>query len=187
MAGSTGAVTTDLLLSSSAGDRSSFDLLYEHLYCELHDAARAQLRRYHGDTLDATALVHEAWLRIVDVQDVPWECRAHFLAIAARAMRRAVVDHIRARTALKRGGGHRAITLVHDVAAFDGDPVTLIAIDDALAMLGEFDDRLQRVAECRLFGGMSESETATALDVSLRTVQRDWQRARAWLQEALRE
>lgn len=187
MAGNMGAVTADLLLSSRAGDRSSFDLLYERLYGELHDAARAQLRHYHGDTLDATALVHEAWMRMVPVRDVPWECRAHFLAIAARAMRRAVVDHIRAHTALKRGGGLRAVTLVHDVATFDGDPVTLIAIDDALAMLGEFDDRLQRVAECRLFGGMSEAETATALGVSVRTVQREWRRARAWLQDALHE
>ena len=177
---------TELLQAADSGDGAAFEKLYARTYDELRRLAH-RVRQSNQQTLNTTALVHEAWMRMVPVRDVPWECRAHFLAIAARAMRRAVVDHIRAHTALKRGGGLRAVTLVHDVATFDGDPVTLIAIDDALAMLGEFDDRLQRVAECRLFGGMSEAETATALGVSVRTVQREWRRARAWLQDALHE
>lgn len=186
MASTTGASTAELLLKSRAGDRSSFDLLYTRLYDDLRAAARGQLRRYglHG-TLDTTAVVHEAWMRLVDERAVPWECRAHFLAVAARAMRRAVVDHIRERTALKRGGGRPHVTLAADLLGSAHQPETLIAIDNALSSLATFNDRLPRVAECRLFGGLTEEETAGALGVSVRTVQRDWQRARAWLQQEL--
>jgi RNA polymerase sigma factor (TIGR02999 family) len=185
MASTTGATTAELLLQSRAGDKSSFDCLYTRLYRELGEAARGQLRRYRCDTLDATALVHEAYIRLVDERDVPWDCRAHFLAVAARAMRRAVVDHIRERMALKRGGGRPHITLAPDLVAAPQQPETLIAIDDALSTLAAFNERLPRVAECRLFGGLTEEETARALGVSVRTVQRDWQRARAWLQQEL--
>lgn len=181
----TGATTAELLLLSRAGDRSSFDMLYSRLYDELRDAARVQLRHYRGDTLDATALVHEAYLRVADEQNVPWQCRAHFLAVSARVMRRVVVDHIRERTALKRGGGRPYVTLMPDLVAGEQQPETLIGIDDALSALAAFNERLTRVAECRLFGGLTEEETAAALGVSVRTVQRDWQRARAWLQQAL--
>ena len=178
--------TTDLLARARSGDRAAFDALYERLYDDLLSAARGQLRRAgSGDTLDTTALVHEAYVRLVDEKSVPWDCRAHFLAIAARAMRRAIVDYARERGALKRGGGTPHVTLSADVLGTAEDPDTLIAIDDALSRLGEFNERLPRVAECRLFAGLTEEETAGALDVSLRTVQRDWQRARAWLQEAL--
>ncbi len=181
----TSATTAELLLHSRAGDRSSFDILYTRLYDELRAAARAQLRHYRGDTLDATALVHEAYMRVVDEQNMPWQCRAHFLAITARVMRRVVVDHIRERTALKRGGGRPYVTLLPDLVGVEQEPETLIGIDAALSALGEFNERLMQVAECRLFGGLSEEETAAALGVSVRTVQRDWQRARAWLQQAL--
>lgn len=187
MASTTGTTTAELLLSSRAGDRTSFDILYTRLYDELRAAARGQLRRYRGDTLDATALVHEAYIRVAGEQDVPWECRAHFLAVAARAMRRALVDHIRERMALKRGGGRPDVTLVPELAGATPPPETLIAIDDALSAMASFGERLARVAECRLFGGLTEEETAEALGVSVRTVQRDWQRARAWLQQELRD
>lgn len=185
MAAATGATTAELLLSARAGDRSSLDILYERLYGELREAARVQMRRYRGDTLGATVLVHEAYLRVADERGVPWECRAHFLAIAARAMRRALVDHIRHRMAQKRGGGQAYVTLLPELASVAPQPETLIAIDDALSALAAFNERLPQVAECRLFGGLTEEETAEALGVSVRTVQRDWQRARAWLQQAL--
>jgi RNA polymerase sigma-70 factor, ECF subfamily len=185
MAITTPASTVELLLNSRAGDRASFDRLYTRLYDELRDAARGQLRHYRGGTLDTTALVHEAYIRLADERHVPWECRAHFLAIAARAMRRAVVDRIRERMALKRGGGRPHITLAPELMGVVNQPETLIAIDTALSSLATFNERLPRVAECRLFGGLTEEETADALGVSVRTVQRDWRRARAWLQEEL--
>lgn len=187
MAITTPASTVELLLKSRAGDRASFDRLYTRLYEELRKAARGQLRHYRGGTLDTTALVHEAYIRLADERHVPWECRAHFLAIAARAMRRAVVDHIRERMALKRGGGRPHITLAPELLGEAHQPETLIAIDTALSSLATFNERLPRVAECRLFGGLTEEETADALGVSVRTVQRDWRRARAWLQEELRD
>jgi RNA polymerase sigma factor (TIGR02999 family) len=185
MATANGASTVELLRSSRSGDRSAFDHLYTRLYEELLAAARGQLRRYWGDTLDTTALVHEAYIRLVDEQSVPWECRAHFLAVAARAMRRAVVDHIREQTALKRGGGRPHVTVALELMAAPSEPDMLIAIDNALTSLACFNERLPQVAECRLFGGLTEEETAGALGISLRTVQRDWQRARAWLQQEL--
>lgn len=177
-----------LLIRSRDGDRHAFDALYARLYADLHDAAHGQLRRYgRGGTLDTTSLVHEAYLRMLDEKSAPWSCRAHFLAIAARAMRRAIVDYVRERTAQKRGGGRPHVTLSSQELGAADDPGTLIAIDDALTGLAEFNERLTHVAECRLFGGLTEGETAEALGVSLRTAQRDWQRARAWLQRELAE
>jgi RNA polymerase sigma factor (TIGR02999 family) len=182
------STTTELLARSRAGERLAFDILYERLYQDLLGVARGQLRRYpRRGTLDTTALVHEAYVRLVDETGVPWECRAHFLAIAARAMRRAVVDYIRERSAQKRGGGAPHVTLSLDHMGVSQAPDTLITIDAALSSLATFDERLCQVAECRLFGGLTEEETAQALGISIRTVQRDWQRARAWLQEALAE
>jgi RNA polymerase sigma-70 factor, ECF subfamily len=178
--------TAELLALSRSGDRVAFDTLYTRLYDDLQSAARGQLRhRSGGATLDTTGLVHEAYIRLVDETGVPWACRAHFLGVAARAMRRAIVDYVRERTARKRGGGVAHVTLVPDLVGIAHEPEILIGIDDALSAMAQFNDRLSRVAECRLFGGMSEEETAAALDVSVRTVQRDWQRARAWLQAEL--
>ncbi len=178
--------TAELLERARSGDRSAFDTLYARLYDELLAAARSQLRRAPGlVTLDTVALVHEAWVRLAAGADVPWAGRSHFLAVAARAMRCAVVDHIRAGAAAKRGGGEVMVTLSDHAPGAAPDPDTLLAIDDALTRLAAFNERLPRVAECRLFGGLSEEETAEALNISVRTAQRDWQRARAWLQEAL--
>lgn len=178
--------TAELLALSRSGDRSAFDTLYTRLYQDLQAAARGQLRRHSsGATLDTSALVHEAYIRLADETGVPWACRAHFLGIAARAMRRAIVDYVRARTARKRGGGAAHVTLVAELVGIAHEPEVLIGVDDALSTMAEFNERLSRVAECRLFGGMSEEETAAALGVSVRTVQRDWRRARAWLQAEL--
>lgn len=183
-----GTSTADLLIRSRAGDRHAFDAVYTRVYDDLLTVARGQRRRVGGsDTLDTTSLVHEAYFRLVDERSVPWECRAHFLAIAARAMRRAAVDYIRERGAQKRGGNFRHVALTSDIFGEPSDPETLIAIDTAIAGLAKFNDRLAQVAECRLFGGLTESETAEALTTPLRTVQRDWQRARAWIQQALRD
>jgi RNA polymerase sigma factor (TIGR02999 family) len=180
------AKTAELLARSHSGDKGAFDALFDRLYEDLSGAARGQLGLYGRDrTLDTTALVHEAYVRLVDEHSVPWECRAHFLAIAARAMRRAVVDYVRERTALKRGGGAPHVTLAPEVMGVAGDSEVLIAIDEALSRLATFNERLLTIAECRLFAGLTDEETARALDVSVRTVQRDWQRARAWLQQEL--
>jgi RNA polymerase sigma-70 factor, ECF subfamily len=178
--------TQELLHRARSGDRSAFDALYALLYDELLEAARSRLRSAPGPaTLDTVGLVHEAYVRLAQGSEVPWTDRAHFLAVAARAMRCAVVDHLRARSAQKRGGGDIHVTLSEHAAGAPSDPHTLLVIDDALTRLAAFNDRLPRVAECRLFGGLSEEETAEALNISLRTAQRDWQRARAWLREAL--
>lgn len=178
--------TADLLMRSRGGDRQAFDVLYTRLYEDLLAVARGQLRRYRrGQTLDTTALVHEAYVRLVDEKSVPWACRSHFLAIAAKAMRRAIVDYMRERGAQKRGGNRPHVTLSSQVVGVESESDDLIAIDDALKRLAAFNERLPQVAECRLFGGLTEQETAQALGVSVRTVQRDWRRARAWLQEEL--
>ena len=178
--------TAELLHRARSGDRGAFDALYARLYDELLASARSQLRRAPGPvTLDTVGLVHDAWVRLASGANVPWAGRSHFLAVAARAMRCAVVDHLRARSAEKRGGGEVLVTLSDHAPGASPDPHTLLVIDDALTRLAAFNDRLPRVAECRLFGGLSEEETAEALNISVRTAQRDWQRARAWLQEAL--
>lgn len=185
MATTSDVLTAELLLQSRAGNKSAFDHLYTRLYTELREAARGQRRRYRGSTLDTGTLVHEAYIRLVDERNVAWECRAHFLAIAARAMRRALVDHIRREMALKRGGARAHITLRPDLLAAADQPDLIVAIDNTLSSLAAFNPRMARIAECRLFGGLTEEETAGALGVSVRTVQREWRRVRAWLQQEL--
>jgi len=178
--------TKQLLSRAHAGDREAFDLLYSRLYDNLREIARRQ-RRKHGsrDTLDTVAVVHEAYCRLVDEKDVSWEHRAHFLGIAARTMRRVIVDYVRERGARKRGGGVPHVTLPPEGPGVEQHVEELVAIDEILSMLGAFDERLERVAECRLFGDMAQQEIAAALGVSVRTVQRDWRRASAWLQREL--
>jgi RNA polymerase sigma factor (TIGR02999 family) len=177
---------TRLLLAHQEGDEEAFHRLTSLIYDDLRRIALRQLARggagRAGLTLNATALVHEAYLRLVDETGVEWQGRAHFFAIAARSMRRIIVDHARQRQARKRGGGQVRLDLDPERIAVEEQAETLLALDAALDSMREIDERLARVAECRLFGGMSEAETAEALAVSLRTVQRDWQRARAWLQ-----
>jgi RNA polymerase sigma factor (TIGR02999 family) len=179
---SAAANTSQLLEHARAGDKAAFDALYSRLYAELRSIAHRQLAgQRRRETLDTTALVHEAYARLVE--DSPRaDTRAHFLAIAARAMRHVIVDYARERSAQKRGGGRSDITLPPDAQSVAQDIETLIALDDALAALAAVNGRLERIAECRLFGGLTEEETATALDISVRTVQREWPRARAWLQ-----
>ena len=178
---------TGLLHAHGRGDTGAFDALVPLVYQDLRRVARSQLKRLGaGATLDTTGLVHEAYLRLVEQTRASFADRGHFLAVSAVAMRQILIDHARERTRLKRGGAVRPVTLHDDaVAAADKDAERLLDIDRALQQLGSVDPRLVRVVECRYFAGLSEEETAAALGVSLRTAQRDWLKARAWLRQAL--
>ena len=177
---------TGLLRAHRRGDRSAFDSLVPLVYERLRQIARGQIRRGGGgSTLDTTALVHEAYVRLVDETGVDWQDRGHFYAICARAMRRILVDSSRRRTAQKRGGGESPVTLEPELVVVADQADLILAVEEALESLESLDERLARVVECRFFAGMTEEETATALDASVRTVQRDWRRARAWLSKEL--
>lgn len=177
---------TQLLLAYGQGDRQAFDRLFPLVYDDLRRIARRHLRRGRpGQTLDTTGLVHEVYLKMVDPSRVDWQNRAHFLAVSARAMRQVIIGYARRRNADKRGGGAVAVTLDEGQIAIDEQAEGLLALDQALSRLAQRNERLARVIECRFFAGLSEEETAEALGVSLRTAQRDWLRARAWLREEL--
>jgi len=135
--------------------------------------------------LATTELVHEAYLKLVDQSRAEWSDRAHFLAVASVAMRQVLIDRAKARTALKRGGERRRVTLEEDMVAIDSDAESVLAIDDALTRLAEIDPRLARVVECRFYAGLSEEEIAEALGVTVRTVERDWAKARMLLRDTL--
>jgi RNA polymerase sigma factor (TIGR02999 family) len=180
---------TALLLAWRSGDGTAVDRIFPLVYDELRRIAHRQLARESaGHTLSTTALVHEAYLELVDQRRAQWVDRVHFLAVAARVMRRVLLEYARRHRAAKRGGGARAVTL-DDALLADADERSevLIAVDDALTRLAEVDERLARVVECRFFGGLTDAETAAALGVTERTVQRDWAKAKRWLAYALRE
>ena len=144
--------------------------------------ARRQLRSERPDhTLNTTALVHEAYLKLVDQTRAEWRDRVHFFAVAAQAMRRILVDHARKHLAAKRGGRQQQVPLEEAVLSIDDRAETLLALDEALTDLARLDERLGRVVECRFFGGLSEEETAEVLGVTARTVRRDWVKAKGWL------
>jgi RNA polymerase sigma factor (TIGR02999 family) len=178
----TGSVTA-LLVRARCGDSSALGDVFPLIYDELRRVAQVQLRREpDGHTLTPTALVHEAYMRLVDYSRLEWASRAHFMAVAATAMRRILVDHARGRRSLKRGGGQRPVPLdVVELGAEDRAEV-LVAVDEALDRLKTVEPRQAQVVECRFFGGMTEEETAEALGIGLRTVKRDWARAKVWLQ-----
>jgi len=178
---------TRLLQRHHAGDRDAFDRMVPLVYDQLKAIAHRQLVRDgpRGPLLDTTSLVQEAYLQLVDEDGVDWQNRGHFFAICARAMRRIMIDDARRRLAGKRGGGAVDATLDADMAADASEPERLLAIDDALSKLAAFNPRLAQLVECRYFAGMTEEETAEAMQSSLRTVQRDWMRARAWLLQAM--
>jgi RNA polymerase sigma factor (TIGR02999 family) len=158
---------------------------YVLLYDELRRLARSHLGSARsGHTLGPTALVHESYLKLAGVGG-GGRSRAQFLALASRAMRHVLVDHARSRGAEKRGGGAVAVTLRPEFALAEQDPVDLIDLHRALATLGEFSERMERIVECRVFGGLTTAETAEALGTSVRTVEREWTRARAYLHRLL--
>lgn len=161
--------------------------LFPMVYDELRRLAASALKGERADhTLQPTALVHEAFLRLADLPDRQWQDRAHFVAVAARAMRRILVDHARARNAVKRGSGEIRVSLEDvDVPAGEGADVDLVTLDEALSTLAALDERQARIVELRFFGGLTVDETAVLIDLSTRTVKREWQMARAWLRREL--
>ena len=173
---------TELLLRWSGGDASALDELTPAIYDDLRKLARALLSRERSDhTLSATALVHEAYLKLIDQRRVHWENRAHFFGAAAHIMRRVLVDHARARQTSKRGGSVAKIAISESAALVDGLSEDLLDLDAALEALAATDPRKARVVEMKCFAGMTSREMAAALDVSDATVERDWTLARAWL------
>jgi len=179
---------TRLLVAYRDGDRQALDRLVPMLYDDLRRIASSHVRRGpSGHTLQTTALVHEAYLRLVDQSRANWQDRHHFLSVCARAMRQIVISNARRHSAAKRGGGERPVTWNDEVASAPDRSEWLLELDRALDRLAARDERLARVVECRYFAGFSEQETADAIGASVRTVQRDWQRARAWLREDLGE
>lgn len=177
---------TALLRRHHSGDRGAYDELLSLVYEHLRQIARIQLARgWRSNTLTPTALVHEVYLQLANETGVEWQQRSHFYAVCARAMRRVLVDHARHHGAQKRAGGQRPVPLDDVEVGVDAQAELIIAVDEALTSLERFNERYARVVECRYFAGLTEEETAAALDTSLRTVQRDWMRARAWLLKAL--
>ena len=177
---------TELLQAHGRGQADAFGRLVPLVYDDLRRVARSQLRRLRvGETLDTTGLVHEAYLRLVDQTQATWHDRGHFLAVSAVAMRQVLIDHAREKSRLKRGGGVEQVTFDEGLTAAAADAERLIEIDLALRKLADADPRLVRVVECRYFAGLSEHETAEAMGVSLRTAQREWLKARAWLRHEL--
>jgi RNA polymerase sigma factor (TIGR02999 family) len=172
---------TDLLLQVRSGDSDAMHRLFPLVYAELSRIAHWQLQREReGHTLDTAALVHETYLKLVDQPRVQWRDRAHFFRVAAWSMRRILVDYARRYQTLRRGGGLPPLTLEEDAAISERSD-TLVALDEALDRLAAINERLSQVVECRYFGGLTEEETAEALGVTPRTVQRDWAKARGWL------
>lgn len=177
---------TELLARAGEGDPAALEQVFPLVYEELRRLAHRQLQREEeGHTLCTTGLVHEAYLKLVDQTRCAWTSRAHFLAVAAVAMRRIVVDYARRHRSAKRGGMLRRIPLESVDLATEERAELLVALDDALRRLAALDPRQARVVECRFFGGMTEEETAEALGIGLRTAKRDWAKAKSWLYQEL--
>jgi len=177
---------TRLARQWSDGDEYAFERLVELVYDDLKRIARSHVRRTDGGaTINTTALVHEAYLKLAGAEPTDWGGRAQFFAFCSKAMRRILIDYARERNALKRGGGQVQVPLTPESAVVDQEATTLLAVDEALKALETRDPRMAKIAECRFFGGLSVSETAEALSVSSRTVEREWARARAYLHQLL--
>lgn len=179
---------TALLSHWRAGDQQALEALMPLVYEELRRIADRSLRRERGEhTLQPTALVHEAFLRLIDQRNVQWQNRAHFFAIAAQLIRRVLVDHARRRRAAKRGGALEAIPIEHEVAVSSKQSVDTLALDEALSRLAGREPQQARIVELRFFGGLTNEEVADVLRISARTVIREWNMARAWLFAELSE
>jgi len=178
---------TRLLHDLKEGRREAFDELLPQVYDELRRVAHLQLRGERADhTLNTTALVHEAYLKLVDQTRLTWKNELHFYAIASRVMRNILIDYARIHRAQKRGGGRPATSLDNKNIALEERADELLALDEAMKRLATFDERLCQMVEYRFFGGLTVEETAALLDVSPRTVKRDWKRAKAWLYSEMR-
>lgn len=178
---------TGLLHELQQGDQDAFERLLPLVYDELHRiAARYMARQQGGHTLQATALLHEAYLRMVNQEEKQWQNRAHFFAVAATAMRHILVDHARARNRDKRGGDALKVSLDEALGKANDQALEIAALDDALTHLATFDPQQSRIVELRFFGGLTMEEIAEVLSVSLSTVEREWRMARAWLGNELK-
>ncbi len=177
---------TQALVALSGGDRAALDRLLPLVYDQLRQIAARALRQERADhTLSPTALVHEAYLKLVQLDSITWEGRAHFFGACAQAMRRILVSYARMKKAEKRGAGSAHVPITSVMVAADSRPQDLIALDEALAKLESLDERQAHVVECRFFAGMGVEETASALGISPATVKRDWTVARAFLNREL--
>ena len=180
------AEVTNLLRAWSNGDQEALDRLSERVYGELHRMARRFIKNEReGNSLQATALVHEVYLRLVDVGNVEWRQRAQFFAMAAQMMRRILVDAARVKGSLKRGGQAIRVNFEETAVLMPEPDRSMIALDEALTSFSEIAGRQAKVVELRYFGGLTEEEIAHALDISPRTVRRDWEFARVWLAREL--
>lgn len=179
---------SQLLMAWREGDAGAFDRLMPMVYDELRRLAHRYMRRVPaGQTLQTTALVHEAYLRLAGQEDVAWQNRAHFFAVCAQVMRSLLVDRARSRHAIKRGGGLLQVELKDATAQTPTQDEKLLALDEALERLAAVDPRKTRIVEMRYFGGMSVEETALVLDLSPITIKREWSKARAWLYREMQQ
>ena len=177
---------TQLLAQWREGNQSALDDLYPLVYDELHRLARRYMSRERkGHTLQTTALIHEAYVRLVDQKNVLWANRSHFFAISAQIMRRILIDHARRHQYAKRGGGARQVSLEEAATVVPDQSEELLRLDEALKSLAEMDPRRSQVVELRYFGGLNNEEIAGVLHISENTVTRDWNMARAWLYQQL--
>jgi RNA polymerase sigma-70 factor, ECF subfamily len=178
---------TQLLLAWSDGDQTALEKLTPLVYAELHRLAKGYMVRERADnTLQTTALIHEAYIRLIDWKNARWQNRAHFFGVAAQIMRRILVDFARSRQCAKRGNGNRHLSLGGAITIQEDRSRDFIALDDALKSLAKIDPRKCQIVELKFFGGLNTEETAEVLKVSLRTVEREWNLARAWLYRELR-
>jgi RNA polymerase sigma factor (TIGR02999 family) len=176
----------ELLVQWRSGNRAALDALFPLVYEDLRSRARAQLRHQpDGHTLTTTALVHETYLKLIGVENVSWQDRSHFLALAATAMRHVLVSYARRNNALKRDPERNLIALDEAPVFSEASSNAVLRVDEALEKLAKIDERLARMVELRFFGGMTIEDTAQAMDVGLNTVKRDWARAKAWLKDEL--
>lgn len=177
---------TQLLINWSNGDEAALDQLVPLVHAELHRLARHYMGRENpGHTLQTSALINEAYLRLVDQQNVPWQNRAHFFAVSAQVMRHILIDHARRHAYAKRGGGARKVPFDEAVALNDKRADELVALDEALNILAAMDKRKSQIIELRFFGGLSIEETAEAMKISPITVTREWRSAKAWLRREM--
>ena len=173
---------TQLLIGWSNGDKEALDKLLPLVYNELHRQAAAYLRRERvGHTLQTTALIHEAYVRLVDQKNVHWQNRAHFFGIAAQLMRRILVDHARTKKRVKRGGSIIRVSFSEATIKAAAQDVDIVALDEALERLARIDEQQSRIVELRFFSGLTVEDTAEVLGISAATVKRDWSMAKAWL------
>lgn len=179
---------TNILQQVGGNDSETYEQLIPFVYDKLREIAHMQMRRENANhTFSKTDLVHEAYIKLVDIKEVDYKDRSHFYAMASRCMRRILIDHARKKNAQKRGGNQQPVTYIDHLFAAEQKAEWLIDLDDALQELKKMNERLVHVIECRYFGEMTIKETAIALDISEATVKRDWQKARGWLYQRLKE